>query len=219
MQRPLIIEYYSDVLCVWSWIAQKRIDELNTHFGESIRINHHYMDVFGNTQAKMDEQWADRGHFEGFANHVAQAALPYESAVINPDIWRKVQPTTSSNVHLVLKAIELAYGVKQSVRMSLMYRKAFYIEAIDISELSLLLKMAVHENLDITLIKHHINSGRAMALLMSDYQQAKNSALKGSPTYIIDGGRQMLYGNVGYRILSANIEQKLKQPATEEAWC
>ena len=58
-----------------------------------------------------------------------------------------------------------------------------------------------------------------MAALMADYQQAKLQSLKGSPTYIIDNGRQVLYGNVGYRVLLANIEEQLKTPANEASWC
>jgi predicted DsbA family dithiol-disulfide isomerase len=54
---------------------------------------------------------------------------------------------------------------------------------------------------------------------MSDYQQAKQKAIKRSPSYVIDGGRQTLYGNVGYRVLSANIEELLKSPANEASWC
>ena len=26
---PINIDYYTDVLCVWAWIAQPRLDELN----------------------------------------------------------------------------------------------------------------------------------------------------------------------------------------------
>jgi predicted DsbA family dithiol-disulfide isomerase len=28
MKKPLVIDYYSDILCVWAWIAQRRIEEL-----------------------------------------------------------------------------------------------------------------------------------------------------------------------------------------------
>ncbi len=64
-----------------------------------------------------------------------------------------------------------------------------------------------------------INDGTAIAALMTDYQQAKAQSLKGSPTYIIDNGRQVLYGNVGYRVLLANIEEQLKAPLNEASWC
>lgn len=28
MKKPLVIDYYSDILCVWAWRVQRRIDEL-----------------------------------------------------------------------------------------------------------------------------------------------------------------------------------------------
>ena len=28
MSSPLDVDYYTDVLCVWAWIAQHRIDEI-----------------------------------------------------------------------------------------------------------------------------------------------------------------------------------------------
>lgn len=41
----------------------------------------------------------------------------------------------------------------------------------------------------------------------------------GSPTYILNEGRQKLYGNVGYRIIEANLHEILKQPKVEASWC
>jgi hypothetical protein len=35
----------------------------------------------------------------------------------------------------------------------------------------------------------------------------------------MNGGRQILYGNVGYRILNANVEELLKHPEQEASWC
>jgi predicted DsbA family dithiol-disulfide isomerase len=52
--------------------------------------------------------------------------------------------------------------------------------------------------LDVTLLKTSVNNGEAIAALMSDYQQAKQNAIKGSPSYVMGGGCQTLYGNVGY---------------------
>jgi len=30
------VEYYSDVLCIWAWIAQRRQDELRQQFGSQL---------------------------------------------------------------------------------------------------------------------------------------------------------------------------------------
>ena len=58
-----------------------------------------------------------------------------------------------------------------------------------------------------------------MAALMSDYEGAKELRLKGSPSLVMNNGRQVLYGNVGYRILNANIRALLERPVSEARWC
>ncbi len=40
-----------------------------------------------------------------------------------------------------------------------------------------------------------------------------------SPTLIFNEGRQRLNGNVGYRVIEANIRELLHNPAGEHSWC
>ena len=211
MSKPVIIDYYTDVLCVWAWIAQRRIDELSAQFQQDIQLRYLYVDVFGNTQEKMRKQWSERDGFNGFARHVADTAASFEDAPIHEKIWTEVRPNTSANAHLVLKAVEQSFGTKASVELALAIRHAFFLNAHDIGDLKVLCDIVTQQGLDTQRINHSINNGEAIAALMSDYQQAKAQNIKGSPSYVMDGGRQTLYGNVGYRVLHANIEQPLKQ--------
>ena len=71
MTKPLIVDYYTDILCVWAWIAQRRIDELNAQLGDKIEIRRYYIDVFGDVAKNIDTGWQQRGGYEGFAEHVA----------------------------------------------------------------------------------------------------------------------------------------------------
>ena len=219
MATTVVIDYYSDVLCVWAWIAQRRIDELNEKLSNKIEIRYHYLDVFGDAANKIPKQWAERGGYAGFAKHVVDSAAPYPDAQINPNTWHKVRPTTSANAHLVLKAIELSYGKEKSIELALFIRQAFYIDGQDISQLPLLFLLLERAGIALEPVNKALNDGSAMALLMAEYQQARALSLKGSPSYIIDNGRQVLYGNVGYRVLLTNIEEHLKQPAAEASWC
>lgn len=219
MTQTLVIDYYSDVLCVWAWIAQRRIDELNKKFGDKIQFNYYYVDIFGDVATKMETQWAAKGGYDDFEAHVKHSCDDHDSVVINPKVWNTIKPTTSANTHLVLKAIELNFGQSAGIDMALAIRKGFFESAIDISNLECLYQLIESSGFDMQLVKASVNSGHAIAALMSDYQQAKKNSIKGSPSYVIDGGRQTLYGNVGYRVLSANIEELLKNPANEASWC
>ncbi|MBQ0720574.1 MAG: DsbA family protein [Gammaproteobacteria bacterium] len=219
MNSPLVIDYYSDVLCVWAWIAQRRIDELKQSFGDDLEFRYRYVDIFGDTQAKMAGLWQQKGGYEGFAQHVQNSANDYEHAAINARIWTQVRPTTSANAHLILKAVELVYDRQTSIDCALMLREAFFVDAVDIGKLDVLYELLASKGLNPELLQSCINNGSAIAALMNDYQICKLQTIKGSPSYVIDGGRQVLYGNVGYRVLHANIEELAKNPQQEASWC
>ena len=219
MNKPLVIDYYSDILCVWAWIAQRRIDELKQGFGDALEFRYRYVDIFGDTQAKIDALWQQKGGYAGVAEHVQHSALDYENAPINPKIWTQVRPATSANAHLILKAIELVYDQQTSIDSALMLRAAFFVDANDIGKLDVLYELVTAKGLNVDLLHTSISDGTAMAALMNDYQVCKLQTIKGSPSYVIDGGRQVLYGNVGYRVLHANIEELAKNPPEEASWC
>lgn len=219
MQPPIIIDYYTDVLCVWAWIAQRRLEELHEQFKDKIIINHYYIDLFGDVPARMEQQWADRGGYDGFAEHVLHSAKPYDNARVNERIWNEVRPTTSGNSHLVIKAIELSYGKEKAVDFALALRQAFFEQAEDISQLSTVLGLAEKNELEVEQLKTNLNNGTALAALLSDYKKANQKNIAGSPSFVMNNNRQVLYGNVGYRVLHANVEELLKNPQQEASWC
>ena len=49
----IVIDYFSDVLCVWAWVAQPRLDELEEQWGDKITVNHHFVDIFGDCYRKI----------------------------------------------------------------------------------------------------------------------------------------------------------------------
>ena len=219
MNEPLNIDYYTDLLCVWAWIAQRRIEELESQWGEQVQLSHHCVNVFADTEEKMARQWAERGGFEGFADHVQESAAAYESAPVHPDLWRTVRPTTSATGRLLLKAAEITNGATASVSLAAAMRHEFFVEARDISQLQVLMEIARDQDLDPEALNNALISGRAMAALLSDYSAADAQGIKGSPSWVMNQGRQILYGNVGYRILHANVEELLRHPEQEASWC
>src|SRR6516165_2606267 len=70
------ISYFSDVLCVWAYISEVRIDAIKEKFGEAVRIEHHFCSVFGDTATKVNTMWKEKGGYAGFNAHLRQAATP-----------------------------------------------------------------------------------------------------------------------------------------------
>ena len=219
MNPPLQVDYYTDILCVWAWIAQRRVDEVEEKWGKQLYIHHHCVNVFGDTVTRIGKKWSDRGSYAGFAEHVQESAAPYESAPINPDAWRDVRPYTSAVAHLILKAAELTKTPDDSRKLAVTLRSSFFIDALDIGQIGVVLDIACDAGFDKTDLVSTIESGQAHAALMANYEQAQDLKIKGSPSWVLNSGRQILYGNVGYRVLNANIEELAKSPVQEASWC
>ncbi len=214
------VDYYTDILCAWAWIAQRRQDELEEQFGDDIEFSCRFVNVFGNTQVRIGEGWADRGGFEAFGQHVVESAAPYEDAPVSDDIWKTVRPLSSMPAHLFLKAVELAHSAPAADDLARAMRRRFFTgESADIGSQDVLVAIARDAGLDIEPIESSLASGAAAAALMTDYQVARDQGIRGSPSWVLDGGRQILYGNVGYRVIRANAVELLRHPKEEASWC
>ncbi len=68
-------------------------------------------------------------------------------------------------------------------------------------------------------MKEQFDSGRTLAAASRDAELQIEHRIDGSPTYLLNQGRQKLYGNVGYNIIEANVEEVLRRPAEAASWC
>ena len=216
---PIVIDYYSDVLCVWAWIAQPRLEEISRQWGTQVVVRHHFVDIFGDCHRKIPEQWGKEDGFTKFAEHVHHSAEPFENATVHPKIWEETTPSSSAQAHLLLRAVGLVATEEVLAKTALQIRRAFFCQARDISDMELLLAIAGLEGVDGEAISNCFRDGSAIAALSRDLRTANELAVRGSPTWILNNGRQVLYGNIGYRVLSANIEELLKHPGNEASWC
>jgi predicted DsbA family dithiol-disulfide isomerase len=219
MTKKLVIDYYSDVLCVWAWIAQKRLDQLTLEWGEQIEFRFHYLNLFADTQQRIGQGWADKGGFAGFSKHVIEVATPFIDSPVNKSIWLDVRPKTSMTAHLMLKALTLCEGAEAAAKYSVKLRHAFFADNQDISNNDVLLSHLIACGHPTEAIQESLNNGSAAAALAGDYQRAAELGIKGSPSWIMNNGRQTLYGNVGFRVLNANIRENLEQNDLEASWC
>lgn len=224
------ITYFSDVLCIWAYAAQARIDAVEKKFGDSVRIEHRFCSVFGNTAQKIPAAWKDRGGYGGFNAHLQQTAAKFPHIALHPELWLRTRPATSMSPHLFMKALKLwseeareqeaqsASGIFDRVMWGL--RCAFFRDGRDISHLHVQREIAQSLGVDIAAVEKHIHSGAAFAQLASDYQDADKMRIEGSPSFVLNEGRQKLYGNVGFRIIEANIQELLRVPPGDQAsWC
>lgn len=220
----ITLDYFTDTLCIWAYVAQVRLDELRQQFGDDIEIREHFITLFGNTNKRIAQGWADRGGFEGFNKHVQHVAEGFPHLQIHPDLWKQNQPKSSASSHLFLKAAqnlvqEETLDNELFTQLIWRVRCAFFEQAQDISNMKNLFTIASSLGINGDQIQEKIDDGSAIADLCADNELREQYKLEGSPTYILNNGRQKLYGNVGYRILEANIQELLERPQGIASWC
>ncbi len=228
------IEYFSDVLCIWAYGGQIRMDELKQEFGDEIEVVNRFVPIFGAGKQHVSNVWKDEGGFEGFNAHLQEVAKNWPHIKISEDLWSKVSPQSSSSAHLYLKAIQLLeqQGVVENSQQDglngrtlfeeaiWLFRDAFFREGRDISCRRVQDEIAEKLHLPLAQIHELIGSGEAHAALHQDDEARNSYKIPGSPTLVLNEGRQLLYGNVGYRIIDANVRELLHNPDLGEAsWC
>lgn len=224
--QPIRISYFSDVLCVWAYIAQIRLEELVTTFQDQISIDYHFVPIFGAAREKLEARWRDRGGLQGYSEHVLSVAQKFDHITVHPQIWTTNVPASSTSCHLFLHAIQLleTQGIispseKYFEKAIWIFRDAFFRQALNISDRRVQFDLAQSLGLPISEIQAQIDSGEAYAQLSKDFDLVKEHGVTVSPTLIFNEGRQRLNGNVGYRVIEANIRELLNTPPGEQSWC
>ncbi len=224
--EPIRISYFSDILCVWAYIAQIRIDELETNFPNQISIDYHFVSIFGNAREKLTTLWQDKGGLQGYSDHVQTVVKKFDHITIHPEIWTKATPASSTSCHLFLHAIQLleikgvipkSEGIFEKAIWAI--REAFFANLADIGDRKVQFAIAQKLGIERSSIEAQIDSGEAYALLSKDFDLVKEYTVNVSPTLIFNEGRQRLNGNVGYRVIESNIRELLHNPPDEKSWC
>lgn len=219
MTDKISLTFYSDVLCIWAHIAQARIEEVKKKYGDRVEIDYRFCSVFGDTAHKISSTWADKGNYEGFANHLHDVAKSFDHITVHDELWRTCRPHSSMPAHLALKGVQLCQPEKIEGALIAM-RRAFFEQALDISNADVIESVLQKAGVSVNKLRELNNSGIAHASLEVDTREKEALKIQGSPTFILNDGRQKLYGNVGYGVIEANIQELLKSPiAGTASWC
>lgn len=224
MSTRLQISHFSDVLCVWAYVAQRRMVELRDEFGERVDVDYRLVGVFGFARTKLEERWKDKGGLGGYAGHVREVASRFDHVTLHQDVWERVAPTSSWPAHLMLAAIrslEAAGTATPGTFLDVAWRirEAFFRDARDISRDEVLFEIAEQAKVDPAAIRALLASGAAHSELARDYEQARELDVRVSPSIVMNEGRQRLNGNVGYRVIAANLKELLERTDHQLSWC
>lgn len=222
--RPTVT-YFSDVLCIWAYVSQIRLDQLAAEYSDRIVIEEKFCSVYPDARTKTANTWDKKGGYPALNEMYQNIVKKYPHISVHPDVWTKTQPRSSSSVHQFLKAIQLLdadapFAELASTDAIRQFRSAFFADARDVSDWNVQCEIAEELGLDVGKIEAKIYSAEAAASLDADLKQAKLLHIIGSPTFVMNEGRQILFGNVGYKLVEANVEELFRETTGDFAsWC
>ena len=141
------ISYFTDVLCVWAYVSQVRMDELRANFKGAVELDCRYFHVFGNVANKMDTVWKERGGLPAYRRHVREIVERFGHVQLHERTWETDVPKSSMPAHLWLRATRYVESSSRCApgsgdRAAWALRDAFFRHGRDISQGKVLFEIA-----------------------------------------------------------------------------
>lgn len=222
---PKTILCFTDVLCGICYVADARFTQLKADFGGQVQLSYHFMSVFGDVRRRIDA----RGMTESAYGAMVRGVLEhYDHVEVHPDVFRKQLPTSSVPAHLYLRAVklledkgalEVGDGPSPFERLMWELRVGFFRDLKDISKREVLDEIAERLEIPSARVARVIDDGSAFAELAHDTELQRGHGVPVTPSLVLNEGRQLLNGNVGYRVIEANIRELLSNRIAENSWC
>ncbi len=212
--RKLTVEYWSDPLCIWAYVAQPKLDRVLERWGDRLDVHYHIVPVFGSLPWRFREgSWKESG-VEGRVASTARVAKQFGFDNISGEVWRDECPASSWAPGIAIKSVfaleergDFAPGSGAAYQWAL--RRAFFEDNRNVARRSVQFEVAEAMGIDRAPIERFRDDGTGIALLWEDDQKRNESRIQGSPTYVFDGGLAQLFGNFKERVLQSTIGELL----------
>ncbi|MFO0694641.1 MAG: DsbA family protein [Polyangiales bacterium] len=211
----LRFEYWSDPLCIWAFVAQPKLAHLVEAWGPHLDIAYRIVPVFGSVPQRFREgDWAAKGP-AGKRDVTREVAERFGRKDVSGEVWVADPPASSWASGAAAKAAFLleARGEAEpgaGARYLWALREAFLLENRNVARRDVAIDVARSAGLPVSSFERILDDGSALAALFEDDEARKASNVRGSPTYVFDGGRAILYGNFPAAILNATVEELLR---------
>jgi len=222
MTKPAHILCFTDVLCGYSYIAHARFEQLVADFGDHVRLTYHFRSTYGDVHQRIAQSGRTAAEYGAMAHALARR---FEHVAIHPDLFQRDLPRSSMPAHLYLRAVKILEdagriaGAAPFERMMWAVQLAFFRDLRDVSRREVLDDIARHLEIPTGEVAEVIDDGRAFAALDGDSKLERRFNVTASPSLVLDDGRQVLSGNVGYRVIEANIREMLSTAPLLQSWC
>jgi len=214
-RKRILFEYWSDPLCIWAFVSESRLQTLLEQKGACLQVEHRVAVVFGSVPWRFREgPWSAAGP-EGRTKTTGEIAARFGCDEVDGRVWIDDPPASSWAPGAAIKAAfaaeqagEAPSGAGAGYQRAL--RAAFFADNRNVARRSAQLEVAEAVGVPVASLERRFDDGTALSLLWEDQRKKDEEKIQGSPTYVFDGGRALLYGNFAEGILHATVDELLE---------
>lgn len=182
----LEITLYHDVLCGWSWLADKRLRLLQ----EEIPLWIDYRPF----PLRLEEMIPSRRERNGEMRALRKVAKEKDGQGIVTDLWKVTDPPRSSLPPLIaLEAARIVGGVGSRDRLLQSMRRAAFTAGLNISRDDILIELAEQCRIDVGRFSTALRSAGTRRLVTDAYEDALSHGIEATPAIVV-GGEWLLTG-------------------------
>lgn len=218
MSRRLEFGYWSDPLCIWAFAAQSKLERVLADFGARVTVDYRLVPVFGSVAWRFDKGPWSRDGVDGRIAATRRVAEQVGRTDVSGECWRRACPSSSWSPAAAIKAV-FAHAPDVGPAYQRALRERFFVAEQNIALRSVQLEVAEEHRLSRAQIEERLDDGSALAAVWEDYIEKERLHIQGSPTYVFDGGRAMLYGNFEYGVLRSTVDELLRALSPGASQC
>lgn len=213
--KRLSFEHWSDPLCIWALVGQPKLDRIVEELGDKLDVEHHVVPVFGSIPWRFREgPWAPAG-VEGRVEATRTIAAQHGRSDVSGECWVRDCPASSWSAGVAVEAVLLLEREGRVPRGTgaayhRLVRERFFVTAANVAKRDVQLAIAEELGIERAGMEAHIDDGSAIGALWEDIRRKEQLCIQGSPTFVFERGRAMLYGNFAYGILRATVDELVR---------
>lgn len=170
---------FHDVLCAWSYLADKRLDVLRAEFGEQVRWSYRGYPL------RPDEEALDKKQRQLLARHFRRISKEPEGQGVVADLWTSTDPPVSSLPPLIALEAARVQGRGQHDALLHALRQAAFLRGVNVTRRDVLLEVAGTVGLDETRFLRDLDDPRSFDRLQEGVDDAESMGIRGVPAVII----------------------------------
>lgn len=182
-QRPVRVEIWSDVQCIWCYIAGARFRKAVARFEGDVEITYRSFELTPDAPIEIDREAQIRKHGTERIEQVLHQLTKLTSAEGLPYDPDHTQPTNS---HLALELLHHADTLGERPALTQRLFEAFFAEGRHIGHIDELVDLAMQVGLGADSARHVLVDRRYAPAVDADVQRARALGANGVPFFVIN---------------------------------